>query len=142
MYAFQNTNPQSFYEKSQQAKNRALSAYSSYDRSQKSEGEAEQNIPKTVGGALSTAAGTGLMGYQIGSMSAAAGAGTAGAGGAGLGTVSALNLAGGPTVTGGTGAAASSAAGAAGSGAVTGSSAGWWGAGIGAAVGLLLYWLS
>jgi hypothetical protein len=67
MYAFQNTNPQSFYEKSQQAKNRAMSAYSSYDRGQKSEGEAEQNVPKTIGGGANAAAGGAIAGMALGS---------------------------------------------------------------------------
>lgn len=68
MYAFQNVNPQTFYDKSQQSSNRALSAYSSYDRSRKSEGEAEQYIPKTTGGTAGAAAGGALAGATYGAM--------------------------------------------------------------------------
>ncbi len=72
---------------------------------------------KTAGGALMSSAGMGMAGYSMGS---AAGASFGAAGGS----------------------AAGGAAGAAGAGAAKGSSAGWWGAGIGALIGLGAYLLS
>jgi hypothetical protein len=115
-----------FLEKAQQFKQSAIGAYSSQIPSRKT----QINPPgKTLGGGLSAGAGYGVAGYTIGS-SIGAGAGTVAAGLSDA-TVAAGTMA--------TGTAAGSAVTGAGAG---GSSAGWYGALIGAGIGLLSYYLS
>jgi len=87
-YGFQQIDPQTFYNKSQDAKNSAITAY----RSQTTGGKQTSETEKSAGGALSSGVGAAIAGQAAGSAMASATAGgmsgsAGGWWGAGIGAV-------------------------------------------------------